>query len=93
MATPRVKGTYTLDLATVEALDRLTRRWGVSKSAALRRALTEAAASAGAGGEALRVWDELQKSVRLTTQRAERWVREIGQERRASAKRRLGRRA
>lgn len=39
MATMTIKTTYSLDVATVRALEGLARRWNVSRSAALRRAI------------------------------------------------------
>ena len=43
MATTTVKSTYSLDVETVRELDAVARRWKVSKSEALRRALHAAA--------------------------------------------------
>src|SRR5207249_7015562 len=42
MALPMIKSTYTLDVATVRTLEALARRWKVSKSEALRRAIRSA---------------------------------------------------
>ncbi len=39
MATMTVKSTYSLDVGTVRTLEGLARRWNVSKSEALRRAI------------------------------------------------------
>src|SRR5437870_291443 len=39
MAITTIKSTYALDVATVRALEGLARRWNVSKSEALRRAV------------------------------------------------------
>jgi hypothetical protein len=39
MATTTVKSTYSLDVDTVRELDAVARRWRVSKSEALRRAI------------------------------------------------------
>ncbi|MGI8482519.1 MAG: hypothetical protein ACR2MF_10750 [Chthoniobacterales bacterium] len=36
------KGTYSLDTASLEKLNRLSRRWQVSKTEVLRRALSQA---------------------------------------------------
>src|SRR3972149_5141084 len=49
MATPKVKTTYALDAETVQALERMARRWGTSKSEALQRAIR---AAETAGGDA-----------------------------------------
>ena len=43
MAIPKIKGTYTLDAETIDALESMARRLGVSKSEALRRAIHAAA--------------------------------------------------
>ena len=45
MAIPIVKATYSLDVNTVKALERMAKRWAVSKSEALRRAIRAAAAN------------------------------------------------
>lgn len=82
MAIPRVKSTYSLDLGTVQALDDLARRWGVSKSEVLRRVIQDAAQTEGAaGGGPLASLKALQESARLTRGRADRWVREVRAER------------
>jgi hypothetical protein len=47
MATMTVRATYALDPETVGTLERLARRWGVSKSAALRRAIQAAGGRRG----------------------------------------------
>jgi gamma-glutamylcysteine synthetase len=39
MATPMVKSTYALDAETLTALEQMAKRWGVTKSEALRRAI------------------------------------------------------
>lgn len=39
MAIPKIKATYSLDPETIALLERVSRRWGVSKSEALRRAI------------------------------------------------------
>ncbi len=96
MATPTVKSTYSLDLETVRALERLAKRWEVSKSEALRRAIR--AAIAGTSGRevaddengALQAWQALQRSLKLTPARAAAWARQVRAERKASSVRRLG---
>lgn len=87
MATTAIKTTYSLDVETVEALDRMAREWKVSKSEALRRAIRVAAETAGdADVEAkLAAWRKLQESVALTPTKADAWVREVRAERRASS--------
>ena len=65
MATPTVKSTYALDLATVRALDEIAASWGVSKSEALRRAIGAARRGSAAGApKALDALDALQRSLR-----------------------------
>ena len=41
MAIPKIKATYSLDVETVRMLVHMARRWGVSKSEALRRAASQ----------------------------------------------------
>ena len=43
MAIPKIKSTYSLDVETVRTLESLARRWNVSKSEVLRRAIRAAA--------------------------------------------------
>jgi Arc/MetJ-type ribon-helix-helix transcriptional regulator len=87
MAIPRVKSTYSLDLETVDALDDLARRWGVSKSEVLRRAVRAAAeAEEGGAGGPLGALDALQASAHLTRAKADAWVREVRAERQAAAR-------
>jgi hypothetical protein len=90
MATPVVKTTYALDLDTVRALDELARRWDVSKSEALRRAIRASAtlSPAPAPPEPLRALDRLQKALRLAPQDAARWSASVRAERRAASQRR-----
>ncbi len=45
MATPHERSTYVFDLVTINALNVLVKRWGVSKSAALRKAVQQAYAT------------------------------------------------
>ena len=77
-----------MDVETVRALERLARRWDVSKSEALRRAIRAAAAGAGdeAGGT-LEVLGRLQDSVALSKSQARDWARRARAERRAASKR------
>ena len=86
MATPTIKSTYTLDIGTIRALEDIARRWGVSKSEALRRAVR---AAAGEGrvdqSAALDALDRLQKSLRLTPAKTRAWARRVRSERRASS--------
>jgi hypothetical protein len=89
MATPTIKSTYTLDIDTIRALENMARRLGVSKSEALRRAVRSAAGKGRAeeGNDALQALDRLQKSLSLTSAKAQTWVRNVRKERRASSSR------
>jgi hypothetical protein len=82
MATPRVKTTYSLPVETVAALDRLSARWGVSRSEALVRAVA-AAEEAGPPTEALVALDAWQAAAALEDERAVAWERSVRAERRA----------
>ena len=86
MATPRVKSTYSMDGETVRMLDRLARRWNVSKSEALRRAIRGAAAKEPDGGGPLGALQEAQRSMRLSSKGASRWQKRVRKERRASSR-------
>jgi hypothetical protein len=91
MASITVKGTYSLDLATVRDLEALARRFGVSKSDALRRAIRAAARDAcGEAAGPLAALDELQRSLGLTEDRARAWAAAARQERVATSRRREG---
>ena len=85
MARITVRSTYALDPETVESLDRLARRWSVSKSEALRRIVHVASAveEVDAASDALAALSELQDLLGLDERRAEVWIREIRAERRA----------
>lgn len=85
MATTTIKSTYSLDVESVRALEDLARRWQVSKSEALRRAIrSEASRISAKGGDALAALDQLQASLRSRKVDLERWAREVESERRAA---------
>ena len=86
MAVPTVKTTYSLDIETVQALERMARRWGVSKSEALRRAIRSANIEA-ADDDRTRALDELQASLGLDAKSADAWASKVRSERRASSSR------
>ncbi len=87
-----IKSTYTLDVATARTLEELARRWKVSRSEALRRAIRSASGQAAAPGhEAVTALDQLQHSLRLTRGRAAAWAERIRTERRGASARRLSR--
>ena len=90
MATPTIKSTYSLDVESVRALDDLARRWQVSKSEALRRAIrSEASRQPARGGDALAALDQLLASLRSRNVDLDQWAREVESERQAAG-RRLG---
>jgi hypothetical protein len=77
-----IRSTYALDPESVRRLERISRQWGVSKSEALRRAIRRLSPDATVeSGDALKVLTELQRSVRLTPAKAERWMRDVRRER------------
>ena len=89
MATPTVKSTYSLDIETVRRLEALARRWNVSKSEALRRAIRAAARQPSPEqSDALEALDRLQGSLALTEDEARRWEKRLRAERRATSGRR-----
>ena len=93
MAVMTIKSTYALDADSVRTLDRLARRWRVSKSEALRRAIRAAAGQAPReANAALKTLDRLQRSLRLTPALARGWARRVRDERRAASTSREGRR-
>ena len=88
MATPVIKTTYALDADVVRALERMAKRWGTSKSEALRRAIRAAAADAGEEDtDPLLALDRLQRAAGLAATRAREWTRKSRVERRAAASR------
>jgi len=88
MAIPTIKSTYALDLETVSALERMAKRWKVSKSEALRRAIRAAAGEpSGSRNEGLAALDEIQESLQLTPRRARAWAERARSERRESSAR------
>jgi hypothetical protein len=84
MASPTIKATYSLDPETVRLLERTARRWSVSKSEALRRAI-RAAAEGTAAGEGEAILDQLQGAANLKSASANSWVRQVRDERRKAA--------
>ncbi len=88
MATMTIRSTYSLDVETVRALEGLARRWKVSKSEALRRAIrSEAQRQPDEENEALDALDRLQASLRSRKVDLARWERQVKTERRAVARR------
>jgi ribbon-helix-helix CopG family protein len=89
MARTTIKATYALDVESVHTLDEMARRWGVSKSEALRRAIRAAGQGPAPGASStLAALGKLQRSLHLDPAEASRWAKRVGLERRASANRR-----
>ncbi|MXW70228.1 MAG: ribbon-helix-helix protein, CopG family [Acidobacteria bacterium] len=85
MATMTIKTTYSLDLGTVRALEDLARRWSVSKSEALRRAIrSELERQPSRRDTRMRALRELQASVARRGVDLAAWEREAREMRRAS---------
>ena len=79
MAVTTIKSTYSLDVETVRTLESLARRWNVSKSEVLRRAI-RAAAAEGKSPRAKRKLEalrQLQASVKRRGIDIAAWEREI----------------
>lgn len=89
MASTTIKSTYSLDAETSRALEAMARRWNVSKSEALRRAIRRAAEHAEPeSGAALRALERLQETLGLSEEDCRRWEGENRTERRVGAERR-----
>lgn len=85
MATPRIKATYSLDVETVRALERTAKRWNVSKSEALRRAILSAAARDDSlPQDALASLEALQDALSIDDPAATQWEDAVRAERSAS---------
>ena len=83
MAVTTIKSTYSLDVGSVRTLEELARRWKVSKSEVLRRAIRIAAAGDNSGNvAALDALDRLQASVRERNVNLDQWARDVREERR-----------
>jgi hypothetical protein len=88
MAVTTIKSTYSLDPQTVSALEEMARRWGVSKSEALRRAIQAAASEIlPDGSDARDALDELQGSLSLNVVKARAWIKRVRSERQAASAR------
>ena len=85
MARLSVKSTFSLDVKTIRALERIAQRWSVSKSEALRRAVLMAEQGQGEQPAALQALDELQRSLGMTPARAREWSRAVREERHAAS--------
>ncbi len=83
MAKLTIRSTFALDQETVAALDRLARRWEMSKSEVLRRIVDAAARveEVDSAADALAALDEVQTRLALTEEQAKAWIAEIRAER------------
>ncbi len=89
VAVPKIRSTYALDPETVQRLEQLARRWGVSKLEVLRRAICAAAsASSEVAPDAVSALDELQRALRVSRAKAQTSAARCRAERRAAAARR-----
>ena len=91
MAVTTIKSTYSLDVETVRTLESLARRWNVSKTEVLRRAIRAAAEGEKSQRvskklEALDRWQASLKSQRIDFAA---WEQEARTERRASSLKRM----
>ena len=84
MAIPKIKATYSLDAETIRVLERVARRWGVSKSEALRRAIRASTSLAAHADGRTVTLDDLQAASALSRTAAGGWAREVRAERRAN---------
>jgi hypothetical protein len=86
MATMHIRSTFALDEPTSEGLKRLAKKWGVSKSEALRRAVARAQEQPGPGGEMTprEALLALTRKPALTHSQARSWRAENARERRES---------
>lgn len=82
MARTTIKATYSLPPEVVEQLEHLARRWGVSRSKALTRAIRTAAEEQEPSCP-LAALDDLQASVGVNALEAEVWIEATRQERMA----------
>ena len=78
------KATYSLDSETLEKLNRLSHRWQVSKTEALRRALHQAAAREAtlSTAEKIALLHKLQKQFATAEVDFDRWKRDTKRGRR-----------
>ena len=90
MAIPKIKSTYSLDVETVRTLESLARRWDVSKSEALRRAIRAAAGEKSPRArEKLEALRKLQASVKARGVDLAAWEREVRATRDAAGRKRM----
>lgn len=88
MAITSIKSTYSLDVESVRTLETLAKRWSVSKSEVLRRAIRIAAnEDVPTQNAALDALDRLQSSLRERKVDTAQWAKDVKAERRAAARR------
>ena len=88
MGSLSIKSTYALDPDTVRTLDNIARRWKVSKSKALRRAIRAVAGRVPEQSHnVLQALDELQDALGPTATTTRAWIQSDRAERRASSRR------
>ena len=73
------KATYSLDAASLEKLTRLSRRWQVSKTEVLRRALREAVEreAVPSASERIAAFHQLQRRLKARGIDFEKWKKQI----------------
>ena len=90
MAVTSIKSTYSLDVETVRMLESLARRWKVSKSEVLRRAIRAAAGEVSPRArEKLEALRKLQASVKARGVDLAAWEREVRATRDAAGRKRM----
>ena len=90
MAVTTIKSTYSLDVETVRTLESLARRWNVSKTEVLRRAIRAAAREEGPRArERLAALDKLQASMKARGVDFAAWERDVRATRDAYSRKRL----
>lgn len=89
MAITTIKSTYSLDVDSVRTLEALARRWDVSKSEVIRRALRIALVTGDDRDEsvALEALTRLQDTVRERGVNLARWEQDLRDERAAAGRR------
>lgn len=91
MAIPKIKATYSLDVTTVRALERLSARWKVNKSEVVRRAIHQAERADEPMNDAIAALDALQQHLVDEETNLEDWAEDIRQARLESDKARRDR--
>jgi hypothetical protein len=89
MATMTIRSTYALDVETVRKLEDLARRWGVSKSEALRRSVRAASETHTGVADRLQAFERAQRAANLTMAQASKINKRLRAIRHASSARRL----